>query len=111
MAAAFGKNLILDLDTLRASLLVKHRETRGIERPAMAVVTVCNQRRGRASRAHRPDAIHHFRGAHQADIGQPEVTAREAEARHINGGGTRSEEHTSEHQYIIRNSYADFCLQ
>src|SRR3546814_3593831 len=33
------------------------------------------------------------------------------EGRHLDAGGARSEEHTSELQSLMRNSYAVFCLK
>src|SRR3546814_3682277 len=49
--------------------------------------------------------------ASAAAIGSPSANAAKARAWPIRSGRSRSEEHTSELQSLMRNSYAVFCLK
>src|SRR3546814_10384072 len=80
-------------------------------RPASALG--CLQRRGRgkprapgmASLA----ALHRRRGSHR--LGGDAASLAEGTSAQPDGDRSRSEEHTSELQSLMRNSYAGFCLK
>src|SRR3546814_6507309 len=72
-----------------------------------------DHRQGRQQRPRRPPAAT-LRGAPRHPCGEPRGAARAAHRlgrRLTPAAGTRSEEHTSELQSLMRISYAVFCLK
>src|SRR3546814_2422263 len=88
---------------------LQHRRARPVPGPSD------HQRDGRRPHHHQEPAARALRGQDHQDVAQARrlVLARHAEPRRLAEGGRahRSEEHTSELQSLMRNSYAVFCLK
>ena len=83
VAAAFGQDLVFKLDRGCARLLVAAHEAFDIGGAAVAVVAIGDQRYGRCGSGDCADAFAHFGCADDADVGNAEMGARNAKARHV----------------------------
>src|SRR6185503_14893709 len=83
VAAALGNDLILELDRGGAGLFVSANQALDVERAAVAVVAVGDERHRCAGGAQRTHALDHLARANEADVGDAEERASDAEARHV----------------------------
>jgi len=83
VAAALGEHLVFKLDAGSTGTFIEPGQAGCIERAAMAVVAVGDQRRGEGRGRQRAHPVGHFRRAHKADIGDTEAGPRNAKAGHV----------------------------